>query len=313
MNSSSSNSPSSSSHQVNHSVVGQEWCIHAQLTISHPQVQPPRNTSTTAAAENKNVPIINGNTSSISDKNVNQVGKQIKPGSNVHFQYSWTTTSDTGTKITQIVPETAGIQKFESWPRSSNSSGILSSQVQHDSGYNTESKNTSTLPTTTVSKGVRPIKPYERRCRSTCTIILSNNIDDTAQITSSTTSYAARSSSLERQPIVFDNNTKTNKSIQQKDAGTQTLNRVISTDLGSHNYDSPVGNTYLTPRPQGSNSNNNSIGRGNYVDRRKRPVFQRKSPEHATPQEHSSRSLTRRSSGSARAKSSPPVRSSYQK
>lgn len=305
-NKSNSNSPS---NQGNHSVAsagqsGQEWCIHAQLTISHPQ------TPARAVILNKTLPVVNRSSlsSSISDKNTKGIGSvgHPDPGSNVQFQYSWTT-SDTGTTFTQVVPEETGIQKFESWPRSSDSSGVISQSIQHDSGYNTE-RNTTILPNSS-SKG-RIIQPYGRRCKTTCTIILSNNIEERPEFTSSgtSTSHDKRSSSLER-PIFgkYTYNAKSNL----KDAETQTtLNRdptPASAERGRYlNYDHLTAP--LTPSRQGSN-----IGRGSYVDRRKPPdPLPLEKSEMLQIQQHSSRSVTRSFTGSARAKSSPPARSHKQ-
>lgn len=158
---------------------GQEWCLHAQLTISHPKSEPLR---TTYVARGIGV---GGGASAPKDK-------WTTTGSNVQFQYSWSN-CDKET-LTQVVPDESGIQKFESWPRRTSAGGgagggtgggggISSRVVFGDSGYSTEQNfggagkatpsSAQSQPNTSFK--ARVIQPYGRRCISTCTITLSND------------------------------------------------------------------------------------------------------------------------------------------
>lgn len=177
----------------------QEWCLHAQLTISHPKSEPVR---TTYVARG-----IGGGGTLPKDK-------WTTTGSNIQFQYSWSN-CDKET-VTEVVPEESGIQKFESWPRGQKFGGgrgagdaafQAHNQPQQqqqqqrgwgqsgkkvgDSGYSTEQNFGAGLPGAggfqkepgaTSSFKARVIQPYGRRCISTCTITLSNDPEVTDKI-----------------------------------------------------------------------------------------------------------------------------------
>jgi hypothetical protein len=272
------------------SALGQEWCIHAQLTISHPS-QP--NLSQSINIVPQELAAARPESSNVR-KNDNQTAAG---GNNVHFQYSWKT-SDNGTTFTEIVPESSGIQKFESWTRSSeNISGLTNPNVHPDSGYNTEYN---TLPAT--SKGGRVIQPYGRRCKSTCTITLSSS--NKSDVNNKPTAYAKddTDATLNRYGSV-----KFEK-LDLKDAETQTNHRDRSAQPGPRGLNNNVPpNNYL--KPSSSSFHSGSIGRSSYVDRNRRPRYRKPTPgdiKETSPQ-HSSRNQYR-SPASQRARSSPPIR-----
>jgi len=265
---------SSSAHRT---PFGPEWCIHAQLTISHPS-QPDRN---------ERIKIVPESVTTNVKKNPNQTSTV---GNNVHFQYSWTTSND-GTTFTEIVPEVSGIQKFESWPRSSDSSADTQTKSGHqDSGYNTEYN--TTLPVVNKS---RIIQPYGRRCRSTCTITLSNANEICRQ--SNVYSKDDTDSSL----IKFGGTVVSRTT--QKDAETQTSVNVDASTPGMKNL------SFQHLKPSSTSAHSGSIGRSSYVDRNRRPRYRKQTPGEIdeTPSQHSSRNHYR-SPACSRARSSPPIR-----
>lgn len=192
-----------------------EWCLHAQLTISHPKSEPVK---TTYVARG-----IGGSTGTCTTSNTLPKDKWATTGSNVQFQYSWSN-CDKET-FTEVVPDESGIQKFESWPRRAHFSGnpgnskLSPGKQQHaskqfgDSGYSTEQNyvgssigartepSSGPFPQQQSSSGFRArvIQPYGRRCISTCTITLSNepgSFDSDFQGISDTSKFSFSSENL---------------------------------------------------------------------------------------------------------------------
>nr|CAD7262362.1 unnamed protein product [Timema shepardi] len=144
-------------------VMSQEWSLHAQLTISHNHPTdahlPPPPTKTTA-----------------------------EDGAKVHMEYSWGTRSETTPSVPTMTTSTAGNRpcygfqrgnivfttrpppRDVSWLRSQ----TCGTSTQHgttvrDSGYSSEQTSPGSYTTLPARK---PVQPYNRRCKSTCSIVL---------------------------------------------------------------------------------------------------------------------------------------------
>nr|CAD7429592.1 unnamed protein product [Timema monikensis] len=144
-------------------VMSQEWSLHAQLTISHNHPTdahlPPPPTKTTA-----------------------------EDGAKVHMEYSWGTCSQTTPSVSTMTTSTAGNRpcygfqrgnivfttrpppRDVSWLRSQ----TCGTSTQHgttvrDSGYSSEQTSPGSYTTLPARK---PVQPYNRRCKSTCSIVL---------------------------------------------------------------------------------------------------------------------------------------------
>nr|CAD7454854.1 unnamed protein product [Timema tahoe] len=144
-------------------VMSQEWSLHAQLTISHHHPTdahlPPPPTKNTA-----------------------------EDGAKVHMEYSWGTRSETTPSVSTMTTSTAGNRpcygfqrgnivfttrpppRDVSWLRSQTcGTPTQPGTTVRDSGYSSEQTSPGSYTTLPARK---PVQPYNRRCKSTCSIVL---------------------------------------------------------------------------------------------------------------------------------------------
>lgn len=303
MNTSSSRQEwSSASGQERHaSEVGgssqpQEWCLHAQLTISHPKAEPVRTTYVATGI----------GTGTPKDK-------WTTTGSNIQFQYSWSNCDKE--RVTEIIPE-PGIQKFESWPKSLGGSSTWPTQkFAADSGYNTEQNfvggvnnpvGASSSPKIDVTRNKpRVIQPYARRCISTCTITLSNEGLPNSKFSFSSENLAnlrcSSDISATHGPAVVSNR------VVVKDAGTQTSPIKTVNEFTSITVNPDTSNVTVLNNASSAALKKYQLGGKETTTQTTKQVAESKDQAPAKLSDHSSRASCR-TSASRRAKSSPPIR-----
>ncbi|KAJ8877691.1 hypothetical protein PR048_022146 [Dryococelus australis] len=134
-------------------MVAQEWSVHAQLTISHQQ---PPGTAPLPTA---------------SSTGVTSNGDRVQMECSWRSQPGTTTTTTTNTTTTASRP-CYGFQRgnilFTTRPPTKDAQPVTTNQPKpsRDSGYSSSQFSYNSLPTR------KPSQPYNRRCKSTCSIVL---------------------------------------------------------------------------------------------------------------------------------------------
>jgi len=142
-----------------------EWCVRAQLTISHP-----RQGSFTSSAELPNV-----GTSGSSPATSNITSETDCDGGNVNFQYTWTTKApENEDKEKGKESDSKSYKRYDLKTRTAPLKLNLNASKPADSGYNTEQASAVSGKTDT-GNWHRVTQPYDRRCRSTCTFTVTGN------------------------------------------------------------------------------------------------------------------------------------------
>ena len=291
---------SSGQQTVRSSVSGstnpQEWCLHAQLTIRHP-----------AAGRMVVKP-----TTAVVTARENAGRDECTREGNVRFECSWENSGES--VVTEVVPIEQGIQKFESWLPSTPVNEFAQSPTKGTAGTAKAGNNNG-------GPKARTIQPYSRRCKSTCSITLTNSNSGTATVAvenkcddvNSSEEASGRASSLPpEKPASRDAETQT----AHRDKSSSSISRVPSTKIkrsGAAATTLPSHGIIPSIRNQESDLSSvvSRIRKNNVTEVEPREVDKRwKNSSPASTTERPSRRTHRSSSPSSklRAKSSPSVR-----
>ncbi|KAF2898362.1 hypothetical protein ILUMI_07813 [Ignelater luminosus] len=172
----------------------QQWSVHAQFTISHPGIDDPNAAPQTHTERDENgVRMFYTWTSQPSNASQDSQTTASAPGSSV----------STTESVRQPLPSAYGFQRgnmmFTSVPprRPFNFDEPITSPTQaklsigtnvQDSGYNSELLSPNSLMSGNLLR--KPVPPYNRRCRSTCSIVLSTTINEQPELEESGESVA---------------------------------------------------------------------------------------------------------------------------